>query len=52
MAKFPEAARRLFDKLICMRCYAKNAARATRCRKCGYKGLRRKARESRGVQRK
>ncbi|MHC1567610.1 MAG: 50S ribosomal protein L40e [Candidatus Syntropharchaeia archaeon] len=45
MARFPEAeARRLYHK-ICMRCNARNAVRATRCRKCGYKGLRMKTRE-------
>ncbi|MFW3146262.1 MAG: 50S ribosomal protein L40e [Thermoplasmatota archaeon] len=33
---------------ICMRCYARNPVKADQCRKCGYKGLRMKAKESRG----
>ncbi|MEE9151503.1 MAG: 50S ribosomal protein L40e [Thermoplasmata archaeon] len=49
MARFPEAENRLLLKKICMNCYARNAIKATRCRKCGYKGLRMKARESRGA---
>lgn len=48
MARFPEAEKRLFGVKICMRCYARNPLRATRCRKCGYKGLRPKAKEPRG----
>jgi len=48
MARFPEAEKRVLLKKICMKCYARNAIRATRCRKCGYKGLRVKARETRG----
>jgi len=48
MARFPEAESRILVKKICMRCYARNAIRASRCRKCGYTGLRVKARESRG----
>jgi large subunit ribosomal protein L40e len=48
MARFPEADSRLLTRKICMKCYARNAIRATRCRKCGYKGLRVKAKESRG----
>jgi len=40
--------RRLLKK-ICMRCYARNPIKAKHCRKCGYKGLRTKARESRGT---
>ncbi|MEW5936602.1 MAG: 50S ribosomal protein L40e [Candidatus Thermoplasmatota archaeon] len=47
MARFPEADARLLNKKICMKCYARNAPRATRCRRCGYHGLRQKARESR-----
>ncbi len=35
-------------KRICMRCCARNSIRADQCRKCGYKGLRMKAKESRG----
>ena len=48
MARFPEAEARLFNKKICMRCNARNAIRATRCRKCNSIELRTKARESRG----
>jgi large subunit ribosomal protein L40e len=47
MARFKEADARLLDKMICMNCYARNAPRATRCRKCGYTHLRPKAKESR-----
>ena len=47
MARFPEAERRLLHKMICMQCYARNAMRATRCRKCGSSELRLKAREAR-----
>ena len=49
MARYPEAEARLLHKKICMKCNARNAVRATRCRKCGYKGLRMKSRESRGA---
>ncbi|MCI0497745.1 MAG: 50S ribosomal protein L40e [Thermoplasmata archaeon] len=49
MARFPEAEERLLNKKICMRCSARNAVRAVRCRKCGYKGLRPKSRVSRGA---
>ncbi|MCK4718512.1 MAG: 50S ribosomal protein L40e [Thermoplasmata archaeon] len=48
MARFPEAEARLLNKKICMKCCARNAIRATRCRRCGYKGLRVKAKERRG----
>jgi len=48
MARFPEAEARLFNKKICMSCNARNANRAVRCRKCGSKSLRAKARERRG----
>ncbi|MCR3884494.1 50S ribosomal protein L40e [Methanotrichaceae archaeon M04Ac] len=48
MARFPEAENRLLNMKICMRCNARNAVRSTRCRKCGYKGLRVKSKESRG----
>jgi large subunit ribosomal protein L40e len=48
MARFPEAENRLLNMKICMRCNARNAARSTRCRKCGYEGLRVKSKESRG----
>ena len=47
MARFPEAEKRLLIKMICMKCYARNAPRATRCRKCGSKELRPKAKEAR-----
>jgi len=48
MGRFPEAENRLLNVKICMRCNARNAVRATRCRKCGYKGLRMKSREIKG----
>jgi ubiquitin-large subunit ribosomal protein L40e len=48
MAKFEVAEKRLFNTLICMRCNAHNPAKATKCRKCGYSGLRKKSKESRG----
>jgi large subunit ribosomal protein L40e len=47
MARFPEAEKRLLIKQICMKCYVRNAPRATRCRKCGSKDLRPKAKEAR-----
>ncbi|MDI6642715.1 MAG: 50S ribosomal protein L40e [Candidatus Hodarchaeaceae archaeon] len=47
MAKFEVAERRLFNVKICMRCNCKNSMKATKCRKCGYKGLRPKSKESR-----
>ena len=47
MPRFPEADKRMLDKKICMRCYAKNPIKATRCRKCKYDKLRPKAKESR-----
>ena len=47
MARFPEAEARTLDKKICMKCYAGNPKKATRCRKCGYAKLRPKAKESR-----
>ncbi|MCK4399015.1 MAG: 50S ribosomal protein L40e [Halobacteriota archaeon] len=43
MARFPEAEARLFRVKICMDCNARNAPRATRCRKCGSKDLRMKS---------
>ncbi|HID26510.1 MAG: 50S ribosomal protein L40e [Methanosarcinales archaeon] len=48
MARFPEAEARLLNVKICMKCNAHNPVRATRCRKCGYKKLRMKSKESRG----
>ncbi|MFO7991250.1 MAG: 50S ribosomal protein L40e [Thermoplasmata archaeon] len=47
MARFPEAEKRLLNKKICMSCYASNPVRAKKCRKCGEKNLRMKAKESR-----
>ncbi|MCE5295867.1 MAG: 50S ribosomal protein L40e [Methanomassiliicoccales archaeon] len=47
MARFKEADNRLLNKMICMNCYARNAIKATRCRKCGYSHLRQKSKESR-----
>ncbi len=47
MARFPEAEARLLEKRICMKCNARNAMKATRCRRCGYKGLRPKSKERR-----
>lgn len=47
MARFPEAEKRLLIKKICMKCHARNALRATRCRKCGSSELRPKAKEAR-----
>lgn len=47
MARFPEAEARTLIKKICMKCYARNSIRATMCRKCGSKQLRRKAKEPR-----
>lgn len=44
MAKFPEAEARLLNKLICMKCGARNAPKAARCRKCNSKDLRPKSR--------
>jgi large subunit ribosomal protein L40e len=40
---------RLLEKQICMRCNARNPKRASECRKCGYKRLRPKAKESRST---
>ena len=48
MARFPEAEARLFQKKVCMKCNATAALKAVKCRKCGYKGLRGKAKEQRG----
>ncbi|MDY6966373.1 MAG: 50S ribosomal protein L40e [Halobacteriota archaeon] len=45
MARFPEAEARILRMKICMKCNARNAIRATRCRKCGYEGLRTKSGE-------
>ncbi|MDO5825636.1 MAG: 50S ribosomal protein L40e [Methanosphaera sp.] len=48
MAKFEEAENRMFNIKICLKCNARNPASAKTCRKCGYKGLRYKAKEHRG----
>ena len=40
---------RLLGKQICMRCNARNPKDADSCRKCGYKKLRPKAKESRST---
>ena len=50
MTRFPEAEARILHKKICMRCYSRNAWRATMCRKCGCKQLRPKAKDARGGQ--
>ena len=47
MARFKEAEARLLDKTVCMSCYATNPKKADRCRKCGSRDLRPKAKESR-----
>lgn len=49
MARFPEAEKRLLDKQICMRCNSRNPLRADRCRRCGSKKLRQKAKEPRSA---
>jgi large subunit ribosomal protein L40e len=49
MASFDKAEDRILNSKICMRCNARNPPRAERCRKCGYKKLRPKARESRSA---
>ncbi|MFT4930159.1 MAG: large subunit ribosomal protein L40e [Natronomonas sp.] len=49
MAKFEAAEERTLEKMICMRCNARNSQRADRCRKCGYSKLRPKAKESRSA---
>ena len=46
MGRFPEAEERLLNKKICMKCNARNAIKATRCRKCGYSALRIISKES------
>ena len=49
MARFEAAEERLLEKLICMRCNARNHTRADRCRRCGYGNLRPKAKEPRSA---
>lgn len=45
MARFAEAEARNLNLQICRKCNARNALKATRCRKCGYEGLRPKKKE-------
>jgi large subunit ribosomal protein L40e len=49
MARFPEAENRILNLKVCMRCNARNPIKATMCRKCGYRGLRMKSKESRSA---
>jgi len=49
MASFDAAEKRMLERLICMKCNARNSPRAKRCRKCGYKNLRPKAKEARAA---
>ncbi|WP_135821480.1 50S ribosomal protein L40e [Halostella litorea] len=49
MATFEKAESRILDKMICMRCNARNPKRTDKCRKCGYGKLRPKAKESRSA---
>ncbi|ELY94569.1 MULTISPECIES: 50S ribosomal protein L40e [Natrialba] len=49
MPSFDAAEDRMLQKLICMRCNARNAPESDRCRKCGYKNLRPKAKEPRAA---
>ncbi|MCD6357616.1 MAG: 50S ribosomal protein L40e, partial [Thermoproteales archaeon] len=37
MARFPEAEARMLNKLICMKCNARNPLKATKCRRCNPK---------------
>ena len=43
--RFPEAEERLLNVKVCMKCNARNAVRATNCRKCGSNNLRPKNKE-------
>ncbi len=49
MAKFEEAEDRILNKMICMRCNARNPKNADNCRKCGYGNLRPKSKEPRNA---
>ncbi|WP_405274111.1 50S ribosomal protein L40e [Methanobrevibacter sp.] len=40
------AANRNLNVKICLRCHAHNSIRAVKCRKCGYKNLRVKSKQS------
>ena len=42
------ARQHLLYHMICRKCYARNALRAKKCRKCGSTRLRMKNRESKG----
>ncbi|MGB9634995.1 MAG: 50S ribosomal protein L40e [Candidatus Micrarchaeia archaeon] len=42
MAKFPEAEAVLMNVLVCKKCKARNPSTAEKCRKCGYRYLRKK----------
>jgi large subunit ribosomal protein L40e len=49
MASFDAAEKRTLEKMICMRCNARNPQRAEKCRKCGYSNLRPKSKEPRSA---
>jgi ubiquitin-large subunit ribosomal protein L40e len=49
MASFDAAEKRTLEKMICMRCNARNPQRADKCRKCGYSNLRPKSKEARSA---
>ena len=49
MPSFDAAEKRTLEKMICMRCNARNSKDANSCRKCGYKNLRPKAKEKRAA---
>ncbi len=46
MGKFPIADAELSKVWICKRCKARNKAGAEKCRKCGYRALRPKNKET------
>lgn len=49
MASFEKAEARTLDKMICMRCNARNPKDTDTCRKCGYHNLRPKSKERRAA---
>lgn len=49
MARFDLAIKRTLENKICYDCNARNSMRADKCRKCGNKNLRKKAKESRSA---
>ena len=49
MPNYEPAEKRNLDKMICMRCNARNPSGADDCRKCGYGNLRTKAKEPRNA---